>query len=682
MSKHTAQSFKNICPRNCPSSCTMVSLVENNRLVHLTGDPNHPYTRGKLCAKGFSYIEKNSHPERLKYPYYQKIKGSGKFKQISWEYAYELIINEMKKIHERTGSFLPFAFYKGSGNIGVHHYVTDEFFASMGETTRLIGSSFLFNEFDHLNHEKGKARKFDPTTIAESSLIIIWGANPAATNIHLIYFIIEAKMKGAKIVVIDPLHTQTVELADLYIQLQPNTDKELAHFLNKYLIEKNIVDRECVDNYTLHFNDYTHMLENMNTEDLLKKCDIKQEALDKLLRLLTKAKSISYVVGTGLKKQVYSDQTLQAIQALAAISGDIGKTVGGIFSGYNDTIIFNNQSSKLFNRKQRIISTHERAEFLFSKQQPSIEMLWISCGNPLTQEPNPAAFQKLLETTPFVVTVEQFLTPTAQMSNLVLPTTTHFEEMDIIVSAWHGEIALNEKALSPYYECKSEWSILTELAQKLKQQTSLRCSFPIFSSEEEYLDAQFNDKVVERFSVKNTRELKERLMTASFTQEEAQNTEQFFSPLELDQNNINTLSKTDLQSLLSDDEGDFPTETFPFWLLTPHHPYTFNSQFHYLNLSDEGEAFVGIHPKVAKELDIIDGEIINVYNNQASIQIKAVYSYRVPKDIIMIYQGWYPSSQVTINNLISELQTINKEKSAPYKGIAFNNTFVNVQKLY
>src|SRR5437762_2544142 len=141
--QHTTRKFKHVCPRSCPSSCTMISYVENDRLVHLSGDPTHPYTRGKLCAKGFSYPEKNSHRDRLKFPYYQKVKGSGKFIQITWDKAFELIIHEMLTIHERFGSFLPFTLWKGSGNIGVHHYVTDEFFSSIGETTRIVGSSSL-----------------------------------------------------------------------------------------------------------------------------------------------------------------------------------------------------------------------------------------------------------------------------------------------------------------------------------------------------------------------------------------------------------------------------------------------------------------------------------------------------------------------------------------------------------
>ena len=127
--------------------------------------------------------------------------------------------------------------------------------------------------------------------------------------------------------------------------------------------------------------------------------------------------------------------------------------------------------------------------------------------------------------------------------------------------------------------------------------------------------------------------------------------------------------------------GKIPPKDFPFWLITPHHPHAFNSQFHFLNLSDEKEAFVGIHPKAAEDLGITNGEIVKVYNDQACIEIKAVYSKQVPKDIVMIYQGWYPDSEVNINELVPIQQADTGNQASAFKNFAFYDTFVNVEKL-
>lgn len=645
------KTFNHVCPRNCPSSCTMISHVENGHLVHITGNPQHPYTKGKLCAKGFSYLEKNSHHDRLKYPYYQEVKGSGKFKQITWEKAFDLIKCEIVSIYERFGNFLPLALYKGSGNVGVHHFVTDQFFTGMGKTTRIIGSS---PDSDSILYGSGAVSMSDPSTLKDASMIMIWGANPSATNIHLIPYIIEAKVKGAKIVVIDPLYTQTAELANLYIQLSPGTDGALANVLIKGLVESNAVDQVFLEENSFGAEEFLEQIKMMDHHTLLKQCGIVQEALDVLVKWLKDAGSVSHIIGSGIQKHINGEQNIRAISALAAIHGDIGKIGGDIFFKQNNPMIFNNQKGG--HLEDRVTN--------WNHHDPCIEMLWISCGNPLTQEPNPQVIHKFLKDIPFVVTVDHFLTPTAAMSNLVLPTTTHFEELDIVINSWYKEIGLNERAIPPYFESRSEWNIMKELAIRLGD----LCTFPIHSSEEEYLNAQFNDTVFDHYFVRSIDDLREK-SAAGNPPIIAWEDKRFAAKTEKYQFLSTEAEDSGFPSLPLFVEGKVPTSDYPFWLITPHHPYAFNSQFHFLNLAEEGEAFVGIHPIVAKRLGIFNGEVVKVFNDQDCIEIKAVYSNQVPKDVLLIYQGWYPESEVIVNQLVLT------------DGSVFYDTFVSVGKL-
>ena len=658
MNHQGAKTYRNVCPRNCPSSCTMISHIEKDSIHHISGDINHPYTRGKLCAKGFSYAEKNNHRDRLKYPYYQKVKGSGKFIQITWKKAFQLMIRELLNIHHQFDSFLPVALFKGSGNIGVHHYVTDDLFSNLGETTRMFSSSSLFSGLNTTESDTITENVPDPSAIKDASMIIIWGANPAATNIHLVPYIIEAKVKGAKIIVIDPLYTQTAELADLYIQLRPGTDGSFASLLIKHLIEKNACDQRFLELDSIEINELIDSINEIDEEDYLMNCNVSKEALSLMLTWLTDAKAVSYVTGTGLQKHSNFNQTLRFIEVLAAIRGDIGKIGGGIYSRDNDMMIFNNQTPKKLVGKNRVMNINDRNR---AGDQP-VKMLLVSCANPLTQEPDSRATKRFLMDIPFVVTVDQFMTPTAQMSNLILPTTTHFEELDIIVNWWHREIALNEKALSPYYESRSEWWIMTELAKRLNEQLPSLCTFPIYSSEEEYLNAQFNNQVLQRYSIRSLSDLKERRMTGALSDTRV--------------NQRHTNKAKDLKPML----GELPSKDYPFWFITPHHPYAFNSQFHFLNLSDEKEAYAVIHPKVAADIGITSGDIVKIYNDQACIEVKALCSKQVPKDIVMVYQGWYPDSDVSINDLISAKQEVSREPSSIFNKYAFFETFVNVEK--
>lgn len=684
MKEQSKYEFHHACPRNCFSNCTMVSTLENGHLVSLNGDRSHPYTNGKLCAKGYSYIERNEHQDRLKYPYYQKVKGSGKFTQITWKKAFDIILCEMLNIHKTYGSFLPLAFYKGSGNVGVHHYVADHFFSSLGECTRINGSSLSSTGFEAIKYDTGAIKMSNPVALKDSQMIIIWGANPAASNIHLIPFLIEAKVKGAKLVVIDPIYTQTAELADMYIQLRPSTDGTLANLLFKELIEADCYDKEFVEQHSFGFQDYFSALKEFQKKDLLHKCGIAAEAIDLLLSWMIEAEVISHIIGMGLQKHANGGQNTRAIEALAAVHGDIGKKGGGIFFRRMDSNLFKNQqraSSLCSDQKNRFVKINDPEYRIFPSQfNPPIEMMWISCANPVIQEPDPQFLMKFLSEVPFVVTVDLFMTPTAKMSNIVLPTTSHFEEMDMMTSYWHKEITLNEKAINSYYESLSEWNIMREIAIRLKKSLPKECAFPIHSSEEEYLNEQFNEAVQKRYFIKNVSELRNKRILNSPARTVWEK-RKFATASGLYQFYSAEAKEDSLPPMPLFVEGPSPTEEFPFWLITPHNPYTFNSQFHFLNLSDEDEAYMEIHPKVAEELSIDEGEVVKIFNDQDSIEIKVVYSHRVPKDILVIYQGWYSDSKVNVNQLVPVLPTDMGARITGIKGTAFYDTFVNIGKL-
>lgn len=680
--------FRNVCPKNCYSSCTMISTVENGRIAELKGDQSHPYTKGKLCAKGFSFIEANAHRDRLKFPYYQKVKGTGKFVKITWEKAYDMIVSEMVNIYKRNDNFLSLGFYKGTGNLGVHHYVTEKFFTSMGETTKIIDSSSSYVSLKKFGC--GRESRGNPLTIKEVSLIIIWGANPAATNVHLIPFIIEAKVKGSKVVVIDPLYTQTAELADLFIQIRPGSDGAFASLLIKGLLEK------LPENESEEMKCFAERIRGIPTEEALRTCGVSNEAISLLQEWLRKVGQVAHLIGNGVFRSTGAGQSLRMIEALAEFHGDLGKEGGGVcirkgpvrlYNSYlaGDASTFKGRLLDLSKPEGGIqfydgsIANHNLGGFSVTKSP--VEMLWISCGNPLTQAPQPQLWSKFMQEVRLIVTVDHYFTPTANMSNLVLPTTTHFEEFDLVLNDYHQGLAYNEKAISPYYESRSEWNIMKELALRLERALPGVCTFPVHSSEEEYLDAQFNDRVFEVYGVRGITDLKRR-MGPVFPPKSQDGAVSKFKGFEIAlKETVENEQKGEFVKRGQTLAGKSPTEKLPFWLLTPHHPYRLNSQFHFLNLSDEKEAYVGINETAAKKLGIFNGEIVRVFNEQDSIEIKALYSNQVPEDIVYIYEGWYPESDVNVNRLISVIRTNVVDENTTLEGMALYNTFVNIEKL-
>lgn len=657
----------------------MISSVENGRLTHISGNPYHSYTNGKLCAKGYSYIEKNEHPERLKHPYYRANRDSDRFVPISWEKAYDLIISQMTGIYERYGNFLSLGLYKYSGNLGVHHFVVDEFFSSLGGTTQITGSPCSSAGIDALFYSTCAIKMSDPEQICRSDLIILWGSNPANTNIHLVPFLSEMKDAGGKIIVIDPLMTKTAEMADLYIQLHPGTDGLLANLMTKYLYEAGACDDVFLQNHAAGFDEFYQCLKELDTEDGLSICGIAEEAAVLLLNWLKHARAVSHIIGFGLQRHANGGQNIRAIEALAAARGDIGRIGGGVYYSHGHSGLFQNQQVK--GGLNRLLDMNHWIDGIQpSAGQMPLEMLWITCRNPLTQDPHPQRIQRRLQEIPFIVAVEHFMTPTAELADLVLPATTHFEEYDIVASYWHRELALNEQAVAPFYESRSEWKIMTELAKRLQLTLPGTCPFPVYASEEEYLNSQFTEQVKRIYGVSSIADLRKGIALAKL-EKTAWESREFATPSGRYLFYSHEAEEDGFPAVPVYTAGRSPSEQYPFWLLTPHHAYTLNSQFHYLDLYEEKEAAVRIHPETAQQLEIFNGEVVVVYNEQDALTIKAIYSRRVPRDILLVYQGWYPDSIISINRLIPVLETDMGKKSSGANGVAFYDTFVNIRKV-
>jgi len=219
--KHEAeQIFQNICPRNCYCSCGLKTKVKNNKIIDIEGDGNHPFSQGKLCAKGYTFLNQVYHPERVLYPMLQVKRGTNKWKRISWEKALNLIAEKIVNIIDKYESTLPIFFDKQSGNIGVISKSLELFFNSLGSVSKFGNNLCNAAGKDAHLYTFGSVHNSDPEDMVYSRYIIIWGGNPAWTCFQQMKIINAAQDKGAKVVVIDPIQTATSVSADKYIKIK------------------------------------------------------------------------------------------------------------------------------------------------------------------------------------------------------------------------------------------------------------------------------------------------------------------------------------------------------------------------------------------------------------------------------------------------------------------------------
>ena len=248
------KTFHGGCPHDCPDTCSMVYTVEDKKLISVTGNKEHPMTRGGLCGKLKDYEKRHYHPDRLLYPLKRTgPKGSKQFKRISWDEALDEITSKWKAIIDTDG---PHAIMPNSylGNQGLVHGLNggDAFFNRMGATVcerTFCGegscTAWLLTV--------GPTAGVDPESFSHSKYIVIWACNSVSTNLHHWHIVREAQKKGAKVVVIDSYASRTAKEADWHIAPKPGTDGALAMAMINVIIAEGLVDQDYVDNYTVGY---------------------------------------------------------------------------------------------------------------------------------------------------------------------------------------------------------------------------------------------------------------------------------------------------------------------------------------------------------------------------------------------------------------------------------------------
>lgn len=678
---------RHVCPRNCYDACGMLAYTKNGVLRKVEGDPAHGYTRGKLCAKGYSYVQRVYHPERLKYPLYRSKRGSGSWEQISWEKAMEIIATKMLELRERYGSFLPLGLNKYSGNFGVLHNAVEGMFNSIGPTTQATGSPCWSAGLDAQYYDFGAYITSDPEEMVKARLVLLWGVNPAWTAVHSMPFVYQAKEQGAKIVVIDPVYTTTAKKADIYIQVNPGSDGALALALAKIILTNNQIDSRFIKEHTVGWTEFSDYLSSLDLQELISLSGQKTAVVEELAELVGTVKPVWFWLGFGLQRHAYGGQNMRAINALAAMTGNIGLPGAGVHYAHLETwnysgLIKNYRSHTGSLVRNRYVNINQFAEEMAKADDPPLKMLWISCRNLLSQDAHQARLLQLFANLELIVTVDQFLTPTALQSDLVLPAATHFEELDLVSSYWHHWVGLNEQAIEPYYESKSDLHIAQLLAKTLNSMEPGLSNFPSEATAEEILDREFNQEVYNLLGISHWRELAEGPKRANLARIAWENRAfktpsgkfEFFSRRAL-RNGLPAMAELRL--------GPTPCAEYPYWFLTSHPQHGLNSQFHNLEwaLKVNPEPVAYLHPATARQKGIKPDTMIRVFNEKGQLVVKAEVTMEVPPHVILCHQGWFPSTDFNVNRLTGSALTDMGEVATGGRGMAFYDTFVDIAKI-
>ncbi len=442
------------CPQDCPDTCAMLYTVRDGRLVDVRGNPDHPFTQGRLCVKLKNFAEHHYHKDRVLYPMRRTgARGAGKFERISWDAALAEIKQRWDAIIAEFGptAILP---HNYMGNEGILNGLAcgDAFINRLGATipekTYCGSASATAYAMTY-----GPSGGVDPESFTESKYIVLWGINTISTNPHHWPFILEARKKGARIVVIDPVATRTAKQADWHIRCKPGTDAALALAMMNVIIEEELVDRDYVAQHALGYEELAQRAGEYPPERAEQLTGVAAADIRKLAREFATTQPSVIRVGVGLERSRGGGQTIRAVSCLPALTGSWRRPGGGLFlvTIWNFPLRWDRlHRTDLARAGTRVLNILKLGEHLTSTTlNPPIKSFFCFNSNPVIQGPEQNQLLRgLMREDLFTVVSELFVTDTARYADILLPATMQAEQFDVMFSWGHSYMTLNLPAIA------------------------------------------------------------------------------------------------------------------------------------------------------------------------------------------------------------------------------------------
>ncbi len=470
-----ARVVRGACPHDCPDTCAWRVTVDGGRAVELVGDPDHPFTRGGLCAKVDPYLERVYSPERVLYPL-RRVgpKGEGRFERIGWDAALEHVAARLRATIDEHGAsaILPYS-YMGTQGLVQGSSLDRRFFARLG-ATRLVRAICGSTGSSGVSAVLGSGTGMLPEDLAHSRFIVLWGTNTLVTNLHQWRFVRQARDAGATLVVIDPQRTRTAAAADWHLRPRPGTDAALALGMMHVIVAEDLHDVAYLRDHTVGFEALQGRLADYPPERVARITGIDRSDVERLARAYATKRPAALRTLVGMEHRAHGGGTYRAIACLPAIVGAWRERGGGLLhmtaalhAAALDRAALERRD--LQDPGVRAVNMVQLGRVLTDPDlAPPVKALVVYNSNPAAIAPNQQLVRRGLERDDlFTVVHEQFLTDTARHADIVLPATTQVEHADLMWSWGQRYLALNLPAIAPLGEALPNTELFRRLARRM-----------------------------------------------------------------------------------------------------------------------------------------------------------------------------------------------------------------------
>ncbi len=684
--------IKAACPHDCPDTCAMEVTVQQGRVIRVSGAADHPPTGGALCAKVSRYAERTYHPDRILTPMRRVgAKGEGRFEPASWHEALADIAARLKAlVAEDPETIVPYS-YAGTMGLVQGESIAARFFNVLG-ASRLDRTICASAGAEALRLTLGGSVGMDMEAFDQARLIVLWGTNSIASNLHLWSRVQQAKRQGAWVVAIDPYASDTALKCNQHLAVKPGTDAALALALMNVWIDDDTLDHDWIAAHTLGFEALRERALQYRPEQAAALCGIDADTIRTLARrmarvALTEREGVAIRMNYGVQRAFGGGNAVRAIASLPALIGAWRHVAGGVLLSTSGFFPVDHAALQrpdlLRGRTPRTVNMSQIGDALLQQgayaDQKPVRALIVYNSNPVAVAPESAkVVAGFARDDLFTVVLEHFQTDTADYADWILPATTQLEHLDVLKAYGHLYIVANNPAIEPLGESRPNTQIFRDLsaAMGLDEPALFETDAQIAACAFRRSDARAADYDWDRVAARGWMRLavpRDRNPFAEGGFPTASGRVEFWSD-ELARNGLDPLPNY-LPPL---EAGGRPA--YPLAMISPPARNFLNSTF--VNVASlrgiEGEPVLWLNPQDAADREIAEGATLRVFNDRGEQRLTARVTDRCPPGLVVAPSIWW-------RKLASDGQNANALTSQALTDLGraptFYDTAVEVEKV-
>jgi anaerobic selenocysteine-containing dehydrogenase len=663
-----------VCAHDCPDMCSLLAEVEDGRVLRIKGDPDQPFTAGFACAKVNRDAELVHSPARIQTPLRRVgAKGEGKFAPIGWDEALGEIVGRWRAITAECGplALLGYAYSAHQGQL--NRGLMLGLFHALG-TSRLIAGTVCDTCCEEAwNVTVGPVGGADPEAVEESDLIISWGADLVATNVHFWAKAEAAQKRGVRVIVIDPRRSRTARAADWHLPIRIGTDAALALGIMHILARDGLVDREYVTAHTVGFDRLeAEVLPRFAPERVAEITGLALDDIERLARMYGAAQRPFIRIGEGMTRLARGGEALRAVALLPGVTGAYGRRSGGalLLTAASCELNYNALRKPSGPAVTRLVNHLRLGDALLNMADPPLRGLLIAANNPAVTCPDAGKVrQGLLREDLFTVVHDPFLSVTARYADIVLPAATYLESEDFYRAYGTYWLQYGRAAVPPQGEAWSNFRLAQELAQRMGLTDPVFRMSPPEALAELFRGAKGRAAELDLDHVRSGRPIR-------LAPEGGQEFRTPSGKLEFYSEQLAKAGLAPMPDWQPDPEEQRDAARWPLRLLTA--PGYFQAHTAYSGVDflrrREGEPYCILHPEEAQRRGLADGAKVRLFNDRGAVGLILKISDEVLPGVVLV-PGQRPDEETlagTINMLCSDRYTDLGE------GATYQSTFLDI----